>query len=96
MINALVINESDTVAVAIENIEKDEEITVKYADGSTKTMSVLDHIPIYHKLAVKEMDKGNFVVKYGEHIGRASEDIKIGKHVHEHNVENVREDLYVK
>lgn len=96
MINALVISEKDNVAVAIENIEENEEITVKFTDGSVKKMLVLENVPIYHKLAIRDIDKGSYVLKYGEHIGRASVDIKTGNHVHEQNVENVREDLYVK
>ena len=32
-------------------------------------------------------------MKYGEHIGIASRDIKAGEHVHVHNVEGHRENL---
>lgn len=36
------------------------------------------------------------MVKYGEHIGIASSDIKAGEHVHVHNVEGHRENLEAK
>ena len=39
---------------------------------------------------------GEPVVKYGEHIGITSCDIKAGEHVHVHNVEGHRENLEAK
>ena len=42
---------------------------------------------------VKDIPKGQPVVKYGEHIGLAAEDIQVGCHVHVHNVLNNRENL---
>ncbi|MGO0943743.1 hypothetical protein ACTPD5_21350, partial [Clostridioides difficile] len=41
-----------------------------------------DDITIYHKLAIKDMAKGDKVTKYGEHIGEANQEIKSGQHVH--------------
>ena len=93
MINALMIDEKDTVAVAIEPIEKGHEVCVKMKDGSLKTMKALDVVPIYHKIAVAEMQKGTPVIKYGEHIGIAACDINVGNHTHTHNVESHRENL---
>lgn len=93
MINALIIDEKDTVAVAIEQIEKGTEANIRMKDGSTKTVTVIDSVQIYHKFAIEDMPKGAPVVKYGEHIGVAGCDIKIGNHVHVHNVESHRENL---
>ena len=56
----------------------------------------LEDITIYHKLATRDIRKGEPVVKYGEHIGIASCDIKAGEHVHVHNVEGHRENLEAK
>ena len=47
-------------------------------------------------VAIEPIAKGEPVVKYGEHIGIASSDIKAGEHVHVHNVEGHREDLEAK
>ena len=47
-------------------------------------------------MAVRDIRKGEPVVKYGEHIGIASCDIKAGEHVHVHNVEGHRENLEAK
>ncbi len=90
--NAMVIDAKDTVAVAIEPIRKGEEVSF-ILNGEIKTVSAINDITIYHKLAIVEMKKGEPVVKYGEHIGLAATDIAVGEHVHVHNVESHREDL---
>ena len=92
MINAMIIDLKDTVAVAIEPIAKGEDVNYKVGD-EVKTIKALNDVQIYHKLAIKDMAKGEPVVKYGEHIGLAASDIKIGEHVHTHNVESHRENL---
>ena len=93
MINAVIIEENDNVAVAIEEIAKGSEISYKLKDNSVQTIVALDDITIYHKFAIKDMAQGEKVTKYGEHIGEANKEIKIGQHVHIHNVVSVREDL---
>lgn len=45
-----------------------------------------DKIPAGHKYALKDIQKGKYVIKYGEIIGRATEDITKGAWVHTHNV----------
>ena len=39
---------------------------------------------------MKDIKKGTPIIKYGETIGLATEDIKEGDHVHVHNVEGLR------
>ena len=39
-----------------------------------------------HKFALKKITKNHFIIKYGEIIGKAKKDIKIGTHVHIHNM----------
>ena len=48
-------------------------------DGSEK-------IPAGHKYALRKIEKGEYVVKYGEIIGRATQTIEAGEWVHTHNV----------
>ena len=45
------------------------------------------------QVAAHDNAKGEPVVKYGEHIGVATCDIRAGEHVHVHNVEGRRENL---
>lgn len=92
MRNAMIIDGKDNVAVAIEPIAKGETATYVW-DGKEISLPVLEDITIYHKLATRDIAKGEPVVKYGEHIGVAGCDIKAGQHVHVHNVESHRENL---
>jgi altronate dehydratase small subunit len=92
MINSLMIDEKDSVAVAIETIAKGTEVNYKLG-GEVKTIVAKDDIQIYHKVATTNVKKGEPVVKYGQHIGLAGADIEVGQHVHVHNVESHREDL---
>ena len=39
-----------------------------------------------HKYAIRDIRKGEDIIKYGNPIGHATEDIKAGEHVHSHNV----------
>lgn len=43
-------------------------------------------IPAGHKQALCDIAKGDFVIKYGQIIGRATQDIKAGEWVHSHNL----------
>ena len=95
MRNAMIIDAKDNVAVAIEPSAKGDN-AVYVCEGREVSLPVLEDITIYHKLATRDIAKGEPVVKYGEHIGIASSDIKAGEHVHVHNVEGHREDLEAK
>ena len=95
MTNAMIIDAKDNVAVAIEPIAAGETATFLLA-GKPVSVPVTEDITIYHKLATRDIRKGEPVVKYGEHIGIASCDIKAGEHVHVHNVEGHRENLEAK
>ena len=53
-------------------------------------VAVRECIPVYHKLALSRIHKGEPVVKYGEWIGIAACDIEQGMHVHVHNVWNTK------
>ena len=92
MLNAMIIDVKDNVAVAIEPITKGETITY-LCEGKEVSLTAAQDITIYHKLARTDIAKGEPIVKYGEHIGLAGCDIKAGEHVHVHNVEDHRETL---
>ena len=95
MRNAMIIDSKDNVAVAIEPIAAGDTVTY-LRDGKPVSLKAAEDITIYHKLATRDIRKGEPVVKYGEHIGIASCDIKAGEHVHVHNVEGHRENLEAK
>ena len=90
MINAMMIDATDDVAIAIEAITKGQKVC---CSGLTAEVTALEDIAIYHKVAVRPMPAGHKVRKYGEHIGESLGAIAAGSHVHVHNVSGVREDL---
>ena len=59
-------------------------------DNSTFRMTVLDDVPIGHKVAIVDLVKDDTVIKYGEDIGRMVGDAAKGKHVHVHNLKTKR------
>jgi altronate dehydratase small subunit len=58
--------------------------------GRQFDLKISQGVPFGHKFSVIDIKKGQAVIKYGETIGFASEDIKAGQHVHIHNLEGAR------
>lgn len=86
MVNGMYIDPRDSVVTLAAAVVPGD--VVCYTDnGVSKEVKALDAIPIYHKMAVKPVAKGGRIIKYGELIGIASQDIVPGQHVHTHNVE---------
>jgi len=86
---ALVMHAKDNVATAVTDIASQEKVEVE-VDNKVKEIKILESIPFGHKFAIKTIAKGTDVVKYGEFIGMATEDIGVGVRVHTHNVESKR------
>lgn len=68
---------TDTVAIALRPLS-----TGEVHEGVTLT----GDIPLGHKFAVRAMPKGAAVVKYGQIMAEAKNDIAAGDHVHVHNI----------
>ncbi|AGK95844.1 UxaA family hydrolase [Clostridium pasteurianum] len=89
-INSLLINAKDSVAVAIEELKEGSAASYKDRE-EIKEVNIIQNIPIYHKFAIINIKDGDLVYKYGQVIGRATQDIKIGQHIHTHNIVSIRE-----
>jgi len=88
MKRAIALTEKDNVATMIDKASKGEDVEVTI--GRRKTViTAEDEIPFGHKIALKEIKKGEKVIKYGEPIGQATRDIKEGEHVHVHNIKSI-------
>jgi len=61
--------------------------------GKKYNVILLNDIPFAHKFALKDINVGESVVKYGEIIGKAIDNINIGDHVHTDNVKTNLEDI---
>lgn len=91
-INAIVVEKKDYVGVALEPLKPNDYVYFKVGN-ETKSIKIISGIPIYHKFALKDIAKGDIVIKYGQNIGKATQDIKAGEHVHTQNLISVREGI---
>ena len=82
------INDLDNVCVALNELPKGEKITI--GSDSIETNS---EIPAGHKVALKDIKAGEDVIKYGNRIGIAKEDIRKGDWIHTHNIKTALGDL---
>ena len=74
------IHPNDNVAVALEDIRKGESVEV-----NGLTVTAVENVARGHKLALRAIQEGEPVVKYGNPIGLAKQDIAPGAWVHVHN-----------
>lgn len=85
---AIVIDAQDNVATAIAHLAAG---TCVDTDGGAVVLR--QNIPFGHKLALNEIPKGAYVIKYGAPIGRATVPIRTGEHVHVHNVQDITDEV---
>jgi len=92
MIQFVVHDEGDSVGViVVEGVEAGQDLSGWVMDqDKTITFKVQDAIPIGHKLAIRDLDVDDTVIKYGTDIGRVVSPIRQGQHVHVHNVKTKR------
>ncbi|MFE4143991.1 UxaA family hydrolase [Peribacillus sp. YIM B13472] len=85
----LYLSTKDSVAVALSEIPANTSVVVK-TDLEELVVPILEPIRFGHKFAVKAIEQGADIIKYGEVIGAASAFIPAGAHVHVHNLEGKR------
>jgi (2R)-sulfolactate sulfo-lyase subunit alpha len=92
MIHFVVHDEGDSAGVVVvEGIKAGQELSGWIMDQDRDlTVTALSAIPIGHKLAIKELKANDTVIKYGVDIGRTIAPIKVGEHLHVHNVKTKR------
>jgi altronate hydrolase len=72
---------NDDVAVALRDLAAGDSVPV----GDAR-ITLTSAIPRGHKFALRDLEVGEQVLKYGAAIGRATQAIRAGEHVHSHNV----------
>ncbi len=77
------IHESDNVLVVKNSIVPGDEEKI---EGSTIVFH--QDLGFGHKVAAKNLSKGDKIIKFGVPIGSATEDIPAGSHVHLHNLKS--------
>ena len=69
-IKIIVIDKKDNVATALEWLPGGSEIIVEI-QGNMEKIKLLSDIPQGHKLALRDIEKGDSVIKYGEPMGQS-------------------------
>ena len=82
----------DTVAVVVVEGVKAGMTLNGWIMDEDRMMSIeaLQDIPIGHKVALKAMQPGDTVIKYGIDMGKVVAPIKAGEHAHVHNIKTKR------
>ena len=88
MTNAILLDKKDNVATCTSPAVKGDAIKIL---GGAEIICVED-IPIWHKVALKPIGKGEKIFKYGEIIGEAAVDIAAGAWVSHENIFSVPRD----
>ena len=73
----------DNCATSLTDIPKDDVIQI-----SGNNIKINHDIPMGHKFALKNLNTGDLIKKYGQIIGIATEDIKVGDWIHTYNVKS--------
>jgi len=84
--NAILISPEDNVATVIE--EAAPGAAVRFLRSGEAVEIISGGVPKYHKIALCDIPKGGKIIKYGEVIGAATQDIPKGAHVHSHNIQS--------
>ncbi len=77
------LHSADNVLTVIATMEPNELLEI---DGLQ--VSVVNRLPIGHKVAARSIGVGEKIIKYGVPIGSATAEIAIGEHVHTHNLKS--------
>ncbi|AMQ20758.1 UxaA family hydrolase [Geobacillus sp. G4] len=85
----VILNPKDNVATALDFIPAGSVVKITYQNRE-QDITIKQPIEFGHKFAIVPIKQGEDVLKYGEVIGVASNDIAEGEHVHVHNVEGKR------
>lgn len=78
------LHQDDNIAIARRGVGKGTAFTIPQFEGTFVAQEAVD---LGHKIAIREIPKGEAVRKYGQLIGFAAEDIHPGEWIHSHNLE---------
>ena len=91
MIHFLIHHKMDTVGVAVVEIKAGDQVRGKFLDSEDEIeIKALMDIPLGHKIALQDAAVDDTTLKYGHDVGRIAANIKVGEHVHVHNLKTKR------
>src|SRR5438552_18218414 len=81
--DAVYLHPDDNICVAARNLSAGQSLEIPRT-----TLTLAEAVRLGHKIAVRSIRKGEYVRKYGQIIGQATEAIEPGQWVHSHNLVN--------
>jgi (2R)-sulfolactate sulfo-lyase subunit alpha len=83
---------SDTVGVVVTEDAVSGKELIGWIMETDETIAIraVEDIPLGHKLALRDIEKDETIIKYGHDIGKAVADIPRGHHAHVHNLKTKR------
>ena len=84
----IVIDPKDNVATAIADLHAGDKL-----QEGTRTVVLAGEIHFGHKFALVDVPEGEYIIKYGAPIGRATATVRRGDHVHIHNVQDIVDEV---
>jgi (2R)-sulfolactate sulfo-lyase subunit alpha len=89
--DALLHHDVDDVAVVIHDVAAGDQVRAVDLNGQeVAVVQAIEAIPLGHKIALRDMPAEHKVIKYGRTIGRATQSITKGAHVHTQNLKSIR------
>ncbi len=81
----------DDVGVAVEDLRAGTEIGAVTLEGTpVVALTLVEDVPLGHKVAMRDIPRGKDVIEYGRIIGVAFEAAPRGSHVHTHRIKTKR------
>ncbi len=78
MFNIIKLNENDNIGIAPMNIPQNVDLSIG--------IKSINYVPYGHKISLVKINRGEYILRYGQKIGVAQVDIAAGEHVHSHNL----------
>jgi hypothetical protein len=81
----IVMHPNDNCAMALQKLIRGTQLQTVH----DKVISLNHDIAMGHKFALRPIQRGDLVIKYGQVIGRATQSIAEGDWIHVHNIRSV-------
>ena len=86
--DAIILKLNDNVGTAIKPLKRNTEIILKL-EKQFINFVIKENIKLCHKFSLNKIRRGDKIIKYGEIIGVAMDDIQSGNLVHTHNIQSL-------
>ena len=86
--DAIILKPKDNVGTSIKPLKRNTEIILKL-EKQLINFVIKENIKLCHKFSLSKIRKGDKIIKYGEIIGVAIDDIQSGNLVHIHNIQSL-------